>query len=508
MEPTEANDGPRMERLVGIGITWKLTGQVAVQLIRLLTVAVLARLLTPHDYGAAAVAVALAAFAPQVADMGIGSALVQAQNGSRTVRSTAFWASLGCGLGLFLLMAAAAEPIASFMGDPEVAGMVVAGGVTFAIYSVGSASQAVYMREMKFRSIEVRNWLALITGGIVAIVAATRGAGAWALALQQVVFTATFVAALWFRAGWRPRLEFSRQEFRELGSFAIRIAGGRWARLLELLVLTLLIGKLTSVADLGAWSFGMSMVILPMSLIVIPIAEVLFSAFSRLQNEPERMAALWLDSIGYLAAVLLPVVLGLMVVSPDLIPAAFGPRWTVSVGVVQILGVYVLIRGLQSWGSVYLDAVGRPEVTFWTQLASLCLTPVAVVVGARWGIEGIAACYVVVQVIAVEIPMFVIVLAQMRLPQRTVASRLAGIAAASGVMVLACLLGRWALQTAGIGEAGRTLVTIGIGIAVYVPALWWLAPHVSRPVFEIGMGRLTKLTDARRRSAVLQPEHG
>ena len=81
---------------------------------------------------------------------------------------------------------------------------------------------------------------------------------------------------------------------------------------------------------------------------------------------------------------LLPVLLGLMVVAPDLIPAVFGSRWTVSVGVVQILSIYVLIRGLQSWGSVYMDAVGRPEVTFWTQLASLCLTPVAVVVGREY----------------------------------------------------------------------------------------------------------------------------
>ena len=104
------------------------------------------------------------------------------------------------------------------------------------------------------------------------------------------------VAALWFRAGWRPSLSSRSPAFRELVSFAIRIAGGRWARLVELLVLTLLIGHLASVADLGAWTFGMSMVILPLSLIAIPIAEVLFSAFSRLQNEPERMAALWLTA--------------------------------------------------------------------------------------------------------------------------------------------------------------------------------------------------------------------
>jgi O-antigen/teichoic acid export membrane protein len=507
MGPTEPEAAPRVERLVGIGVTWKLAGQVAIQLIRLATVAVLARLLTPDDYGAAAVAIALASFAPTVADMGIGSALVQAETAPQAVRSTAFWASVGAGVGLFVVMAAAAEPVAWFMDEPQVAEMVVAGGLAFALYSVGSASMAMYTREMRFRSIELRNGLALVTGSVVAIIAAVAGAGPWALASQQIVLMGTLVAGLWFRAGWRPTLEFSRPVFRDLGSFAIRIAGGRWARLIELLVLTLLIGRLASVPELGAWTFGMSMVVLPLSLVAIPIAEVLFSAFSRLRNEPERMAALWLDSIAYLAAVLVPVLLGLMVVSPDLIPAVFGARWEVSVGVVQILCGYVLIRGLQSWGSVYMDAVGRPEVTFWTQLASLCLTPVAVVVGVNWGIEGVAACFVVCQMIAVEIPMCIIVLRQMRVSPRVVAGRLSGIAAAAGVMALVCLAGRSALETAGVDIAGRAALTILIGMAVYAPALWWLAPHVSRRVFGICRSRVTNLIDARRRTA-LQPERG
>jgi PST family polysaccharide transporter len=497
-----------MERLVGIGITWKLGGQIAVQLVRLLTVAVLARLLTPADYGAAAIAVALASFAPQLADMGLGSALVQAEHAPRAVRATAFWASIASGVGLFAIMAALAEPVAWVMGEPQVAGMVVAGGLTFALYAAGSASQAVYVREMKFRSIEVRNWLALLTGGVIAIIAAAGGAGPWALALQQIAFIATLVAALWFRAGWRPALTFSRPVFRDMRSFAIRIAGGRWARLIELLVLTVLIGRLASVAELGAWTFAMSMVILPLSLIAIPIAEVLFSAFSRLRDDPDRIAALWLDSVGYLAAVLLPVMFGLIVISPDLIPAVFGPRWEVSVGVVQILSVYVLIRGLQSWGSVYMDAVGRPEVTFWTQLGSLCLTPVAVVVGVQHGIEGIAACYVGAQMIAVEIPLFIIVLRQMRLSSRIVAGRLVGTVIAALAMAVGCELGRSALEAAGVGMTARAVLTIAVGAVIYLPAMWWLAPRVSRPVLTIGRHRLGKLLGARRRGAVIQPERG
>ena len=501
----ESGDRARTEQLVGVGVTWKLAGQVAVQSTRLITVAILARFLTPADYGTAAVAIALASFAFQVSDMGIGAALVQTEKAPRAVRSTAFWASVAVGFGLLLLSIVLSKPVAAFMGEPQVAGMVIAGGLIFAIYSLGSANQAVFMREMRFRSIELRNWIGLGTGSLIAISAAVAGAGAWALVLQQIAYLGTFVAALWWRPGWRPALTFSRSVFRDLWSFAIRIAGGRWARLAELLVVTLLIGRLASVADLGAWSFATSMVILPMSMIVIPISEVLFSAFSRMRDEPERISALWLNGMAYLAALLLPLMFGLIVVSPDLIPTLFGSRWEVSVSIVQILSLAVIIRGLQSWGSIYLDASGRPEVTWWTQLASLCLTPVAVLTGVHWGIDGIAVCYVACQMIAVEIPIFVIVVSQMQVSPRTVASRLAGVAMATIVMTVACIIARSALEAAGIGMAARAALTIGVGVAVYLPALWWLAPRVSRPVGAIAMRRLRSPFDVRRRPVTESP---
>ena len=184
------------------------------------------------------------------------------------------------------------------------------------------------------------------------------------------------------------------------------------------------------------------------------------------------MAALWLDSIGYLAAVLLPLLLGLIVVSPDLIPIVFGSRWEVSVGVVQILSICgddprPAVLGLRLHGRV-----GRPEVTLWTQLASLCLTPVAVVVGVNWGIEGVATCFVISQLITVEIPMFIFVLRQMRVSPRTVAARLSGRRRRlAGHGRSPASLGRPVLESAGVGMAGRAALTIGLGIVVYAIAL-------------------------------------
>jgi hypothetical protein len=116
--------------------------------------------------------------------------------------------------------------------------------------------------------------------------------------------------------------------------------------------------------------------------------------------------------------------------------------------------------------------------------------------------------FVLCQLIAVEIPMCILVLSQMRLSARIVARRLAGIAVAALIMAVACVAGRSALEAAGVGMAGRAALTIVLGMAVYTVALWWLAPHVSRRVLGICRSRLARMKLPRRRPAVLQPERG
>ena len=481
--PPKTNPQPEalhVERSVRTGVLWKFIGQIGLQSVRFVTVAVLARLLAPADYGAAAVAVVLASFASQVGDMGMGAALVQTDRATRRVLSTAFWGSLAFGVSISALFVVFSFPVGQLLDDPRIGSMVAVGALTFAIYSLGATSHATFMRAMNFRTIELRFMLALVVASALSIIAAAAGLGAWALVLQQIVLITMFVAALWWRAGWRPTFEFSGEAFRELSIFAVQIAGGRWARLIELLVLSLLIGKLVSVADLGAWSFALSTVILPLTVIAIPIAEVLFSAFSRLRGDRDRIAALWLDSIGLQAAVVVPLLVGLVVVAPDLIPLVFGEQWRVSVAIVQILSVYVIIRCLQSLNSIVLDAAGRPQVTLWTQLAALALTPFAVILGAQWSIEAVAVCFVLSQLFTVEIASFVFVLSELRVSPRKVASHLLGIAAATSIMAVACLVTRLGLSALGLGAAGRAFLTIGVGVLVYAVALSFIAPETSR----------------------------
>src|SRR5262249_32910848 len=160
-----------------------------------------------------------------------------------------------------------------------------------------------------------------------------------------------------------------------------------------------------------------------------------------------------------------------IVVAPDAIPLVFGQQWTTAVPVIQILAVYALVRALQSWNSVILDAVGRPHVTMWTQVAALCLAPVVVLLGSRWGIEGVGALFVVGQVIAVEIPSFLCVRKELGLRARPLAARMSGVVVATLVMGLACLAVRVGLDLSGVGIAASALGTILTGVIVYPAVL-------------------------------------
>ena len=186
------------------GAVWAIGSQLVVQAVRLAGVVVLARLLTPADYGVAALAVTLASFSMTLGDFGFGTALVQAETASQRWASTAWWA-LGAGAVGSGLAALAAYPAALALGEPEVAPLLIAGGVTLLLVALGSASNAFLTRSMSFGVIQGATVTAALVAMACAVGAAYLGAGAWALVLQQVVLAGRCPpSSSWRHAGALP----------------------------------------------------------------------------------------------------------------------------------------------------------------------------------------------------------------------------------------------------------------------------------------------------------------
>ena len=474
-----------IERSLKRGAIWAMGSQVAVQAIRLGGVVVLARLLTPGDYGAAAFAITLASFSMLLGDLGYGTALVQARTASQRWASTACWCALAAGVIGFGLAAIGAYPVAAALGEARVTGLVIAGGATLFLVGLGSTSNAFLTRSMSFGAIQAATVVAWIfaTGG--GIAAASIGAGPWALVLQQVVIAAVTSALFILAARWRPSLEFSRSAFRSLTKFALPFTGASLFFVLQGLVTVLLVGHFVGVEELGIWNLSMAVVIVPLSLLSAPLARVIYAAFARMRESPERVAEVWLNGSTLLAAVALPALFGLIAVAPDLIPFVFGSQWVGAVTVIQILAVLIMARTLQTWNEAVLDAAGKPRIAMMINAAVLAAVVPSMWLGSQFGIEGAAVSYVLAALVAGELPSFIITTRELSVNAWTVLGRMRGILFSSGATCVAVMFLRQALERRGVAVEPRLVLSVIAGAIVYVSCMALVANGVARDVLRM-----------------------
>ncbi len=314
-------------------------------------------------------------------DLGYGTALVQAPNASQRRASTAYWCALGAGMIGSGIVVLGAYPAARLLGESEVTGLVIAGGLTLFLVAAGSTSNALLTRSMSFGVIQGAGMIAALIATASAVVAAVLGAGAWALVLQQVVLAAVTSACFIVAARWHPSLEFSRAAMRSLTRFAVPYTAGSAFIVFQGLVTVLLVGALLGLEELGIWNLSMAIVVVPMTLLAAPISRVVYAAFARMRDDQERVTEVWLNGFTMLAAVLLPVLFCLIAVAPDLVPLAFGRQWVAAVPVVQTLCVLIMSRALQQWNVAVLDAAGRPQVNMLLTGAVLIALPPSILVG-------------------------------------------------------------------------------------------------------------------------------
>jgi O-antigen/teichoic acid export membrane protein len=470
------------------GAFWALGSQIGVQAIRFVSVVVLARLLTPDDYGAAAIAVTIGSFSVILGDLGYGMSLIQASAATQRWASTACWCALGAGVIGSGCAALGAYPASLALDAPEVTGLVIAGGLTLFLVAASSTSGALLKRSMSFGVIQSAALLGWVLASACAIAAAALGAGAWALVLQQLVLAAATSVVLIVAARWRPSFQFSGAAFRSLSRFAFPLTGAHIFGVLQPLVTALFIGHLVGVDELGIWAFSLAIVTVPLSLAANPLAQVVYAAFARMRDSPERVAKAWMDGMTLLSAVVLPALFGLIAIAPDLIPLAFGSQWVPAVPVVQILAVYLMARTLQTWNSPVMDAAGKPHIGMLLNALVLLVTPPAIWLGGEFGIEGVAVAFSLAALVCGEIPSFVITTRELSLRALSVLGRLRGVVLASVAACVAVLFARHPLEDGGIAIEPRVVLLVVIGAVIYVACLTLFARTVARDLLSMVRG--------------------
>lgn len=449
----------------------------AVQISRLAVAIVLARLLSPHDYGLAGMALVFMSLVLGLADMSLGAGLVQRATITEADRSTVFWTTAAMGVLLTAAGVLVSGPIASFYGEPRVKPLFMVLSVSFLLTALQATQGAILQREMRFKVLNVRLAVAAVISGAVAIAAAAMGAGPWALIVQQITLSGVSVVLLWSFSPWRPRLVFSFASLRDLGGFGFFLLGSWMLDYANRNADNILVGRFLGSAALGAYSVAYNVMTVPLGRLIVPLYNTLFPAYARWQDDPNRLREVWLRVLRLVTSVLAPVMLVMIVVAPDFVHVVLGSRWAAATKVLQVLAFVGLVQSLAILGRPMLLALDRTRTVFRLTVLDAVLTLPAFGIGLRWGINGVAACYAVA-----TMPSQLLLFARCA---RTVDSSLGAVFASIRAPFLAavaaagvCWLGRNAIVTLHTPAGVRLVAVAATASLVYVSLVWLCARDV------------------------------
>lgn len=468
LEPTSHS----FQGVIRGGLIWKARSRILFEFTKIAVAVVLARMLTPHDYGLAGMVLILVAFEPTLSGTALASALIQRRSLEPGDRSTVFWTNVGVASACTLTCCLAAGWVARFYGAPEVRWLFASVSFVFVISALGSAHSAMLVRDLNFKGLELRSMAGMVIGAGTAVAVAAAGYGPWALVAQALATYTFSTAFMWLFSPWRPRFTYSRRSIRKLRRFGGDVSGTLLLFQLNQTTDNVLVGRFLGASALGAYSLAYNIILVPFSRLASPLHEVLYPVFTRLQDDTARVGAIWLRAVRVLAALAIPAMLGLVVVAPDFVHVVFGSRWHAATPVVQILAWVGLLFALQGLNSVVLQALGRTGVLLCYSMVSFAAGLLSFIIGLRWGIVGVAACFAVVSTIIQ--PTYMAITARATgLTLLDCIRALAGIAEASAAVLAAALACRYLVLHAGLPPFARLLTTALAGGAAYVAVFQW-----------------------------------
>ena len=354
---------------------------------------VLARLLTPEDFGLVAVVTSVITFFSLFGDLGLPTATVQRREITHEQVSLLFWLNTAWGVALALLTAAAALPLARLYGEPRLAPVVAALAAGFVFVGVGSQHRALLRRRLQFASLALIDLLALGAGAAAAVMSARLGYRYWALVHMRLTTAACATLGLLLASRWRPGRPRRGLRVRPLLAFGSLLTGFDVMAYVTRNADNLLIAWYAGARPLGFYYKAYQMLLAPAQQIVAPLGSVIIPALSRLQADPLRYGAYYHRGILLSASTGMPLVTFLFVGADWIVPLLLGDQWGQSVPLFHALALAAFIGPVEAgsgWLAVSLGRVGRQ---FKLTLLSTLVTLAGFFVGVRWGAFGVALSF-------------------------------------------------------------------------------------------------------------------
>jgi len=376
-----------MRQKIRTASMWSLLSEAAVRVITPFVFLILARLLTPEDFGLVATAMIVVSLAQLIGDAGMSRALVQSASDTEKTANAVFWMNLALGFAIYIVLFLLADFAALPFGDPRAADIIRVQGLQIILMPLVSIHKAVFQKQLNFRPLFRLQLVAAVVPGLISVPFAVYGMGYWALVWGSLISTAIQALVVWNQSAWRPQFRFDRKIASDLLGFSAWTSGQSIVAWFYQWGDTFFVGAFITSAAMGLYRTGSALIIFVFAVIIAPLQPVLFSAFSRLQDNLESLG----DALGKankaIAMVSLPIGTFVFVFRDAIESIVFNAQWH---GIAPVIGWAALTQGL-AWtvgsnASAY-SAAGRPDVTFKLNILLLCIYVPVYWVAIQEGLE-------------------------------------------------------------------------------------------------------------------------
>lgn len=378
------------------GGAYTAAAQIVRILISLASIPILARLLTPADFGLVAMVTVVTGFAAMFVDAGLSMATVQREDITHRQVSNLFWLAVTLGSGLAVLVSALSPLIAWFYNEPRLIGITLALVGSFVLSGLTIQHQALLRRVMQLKALAIIQIASLVVGQSLAVLWAWRFHNYWALVIMPLATALTQLVGTWIACSWRPSLPARGSGVRPMVAFGANLTGFNFVNYFARNTDKLLIGWYWGQELLGFYERAYKLMMFPLQSFNGPLSSVALPMLSRLASKEDSYLKAYQFILGKISCVAGAVVVFLMVNSDWVIEIVLGKPWLPSAPIfawLALAGLRQLSTNPTGW---LLVSQGRSREMFAFSIIGVPITLGSFAIGLPYGPEAVAACYAII----------------------------------------------------------------------------------------------------------------
>lgn len=389
-------------------VKWTTLGEIGSRSVQPIVTLILARILTPVEFGVVGVAMIAIGLAQIFQDFGLGKTLIQRETEVDESANIVFWTNLTMSMLLYLIIFLSAPLISIFFHEPQVTDVLRVLCFQIILSSLVTVHQALFQRRFQFKQLFFIRLSSSAVPGFISIPFALYGYGVWALVFGTLAGAVVQVLLFWKFSKWRPQFSYDRQVAKQLFGFS------SWVTLEAFLGWSIMCGDLVvlghflGVKELGVYRVGINVLAIAFGLVFNPIVPIVYPAFSRLKMDSTQFGQAFLKITHIIATLALPMGAGLIILAKPISSVLFGHKWQGLEIVIAIIGLKEALAWLVGINLEVYRALGRPDINSKILIIHFIYYIPVYIIAAPYGLYVFCLARLAIALIGIGIHFFVV----------------------------------------------------------------------------------------------------